>query len=125
MESSQKRIMIVEDNMIIQLDLEDMLEYAGYQVVAKASTGQEAIDMAIVNIPDLILMDIGLKGPIDGIETAERIKLESDVAIAFLSGNSDLKTSQRVLDIQAVSFIIKPINEGVFLAELEKIFSQI
>ena len=125
MKIEQKRIMIVEDNMIIQLDLEDMLEDAGYQVVAKASTGQEAIDMAIVNTPDLILMDIGLKGPIDGIETAECIKMESDIAIAFLSGNSDLKTSQRVLDIQAVSFIIKPINEESFLAELVNIFSEV
>jgi len=120
MVENQKKIMIVEDNMIIQLDLEVILETAGYNVVATACSGKEAISLANEYHPDLILMDIGLKGDMDGIETAECIKKESSSAIVFLSGNSDLRTNQRVLDINPVSFIIKPINEDEFLEELEK-----
>lgn len=62
--------MIVEDNMLIRMDLEESLLESGFQICATASSGEEAINKAIQSQPELILMDIGLKGEMTGIEAA-------------------------------------------------------
>ena len=68
------KIMIVEDENIVALDIQNRLGKLGYQVAGRAATGQEAINMAAEIRPDLILMDIRLKGNIDGITAAEEIR---------------------------------------------------
>ena len=68
------RIMIVEDESIVIMELRDRLEARGYEVVAEAFTGNEAIEKANAARPDLVLMDIRLRGPIDGIQAAQKIR---------------------------------------------------
>ena len=71
---SNAKILLVEDDNIIAMDLKNRLETMGYTVLDTAASGEEAIEKADVTHPDLILMDITLKGPMDGVEAAERIR---------------------------------------------------
>ena len=108
-----KRIMIVEDNMIVRMDLEDSLQDAGHEIVAKTAYGNIALENAIAIPMDLILLDIGLKGEIDGLEAIQNIKADPSIpSIPFiiLSGNSDLKTHQRIKTLNPYAVIVKPIN---------------
>ena len=83
----------------------------GYGVAAPAVTGQEAIDNAEESRPDLILMDINLKGPMDGVEAAERIHKRLDVPIVYLTAQSDEGTLKRAKLIGSFGYLFKPFDE--------------
>ena len=83
------RILIVEDEYIIAKDLQMSLENMGYTVCAIASSGEEAIERVEKEKPDLALMDIVLKGTMDGIEAAERIRSNFGTPLIFLTAFSD------------------------------------
>ena len=87
------------------------LTYLGYGVAATAVTGQEAIDNAEESRPDLILMDINLKGPMDGVEAAERIHKRLDVPIVYLTAQSDEGTLKRAKLTGPFSYLFKPFDE--------------
>lgn len=71
---SKTNVLVVEDESIVSKDIQQSLKKLGYNVVGAASTGERAFELAMSESPDIILMDIMLKGSINGIETAERIK---------------------------------------------------
>lgn len=73
----RKRVLIVEDDMIISLVIENMVKELGHEVVGKATSGDEAIRLATEHVPDLVLMDIRLKGDMDGIEWCQPLKIAS------------------------------------------------
>jgi len=104
------RLMIVEDNMLIRLDLEESLSESGFTICATARSGEEAIDKAREAQPDLVLMDIGLKGEMTGIEAALILRKQLSVPIIFLSGNSDLKKDPMITQIQPIAFVVKPVD---------------
>ena len=79
------RILVVEDEKIIQLDLQYQLEQLGYVVAGVASTGEEAVEKAAQLEPDLVLMDVRLKGAMDGIEAARRIQAAREVPVIYLT----------------------------------------
>lgn len=79
------RILVVEDEKIIQLDLRYQLEQLGYAVAGVAATGEEAIAKAAELEPDLVLMDVRLKGSMDGIEAAKRIRATRQVPVIYLT----------------------------------------
>lgn len=108
--SSINKLMIVEDNMLIRMDLEESLLNSGFEICATASSGEEAIKKAMRTMPELILMDIGLKGQMTGIEAAVILRKQSSVPIIFLSGNSDLKNHTLNEVGEPVLFIVKPVN---------------
>lgn len=85
----RKRVLIVEDDMIISLVIENMVKELGHEVVGKATSGDEAIRLATEHVPDLVLMDIRLKGDMDGIEAVSAIKDSIDTSVIYLTGNSD------------------------------------
>jgi len=114
-----KRIMIVEDNMIIRMDLEDSLSDAGFEIVAKTAYGDIAIEKATSIPMDLILMDIGLKGEMDGLEAIQHIKENQTIPFIILSGNSDLKTNQHIEALEPHAVIVKPINMEQLIALIE------
>jgi DNA-binding response OmpR family regulator len=103
-----KKILIVEDEFILQMMLEKMVQKMGHQVVSKAKSGAVAIDVAKNESPDLILMDIKIIGDIDGIETIKKIREFSDVPVLYLSGNTDPDTRKRASETAPMDFIIKP-----------------
>ena len=82
-----ERILIVEDEAITALDLKYSLEELGYEVIDTVDTGQDAIDTAAETIPDVVLMDIKLKGDMEGIEAAEVIS-ELRIPIVYLTANT-------------------------------------
>lgn len=85
------RILVVEDEKIIQLDLRYQLEQLGYVVAGVASTGEEAIAKAAQLAPDLVLMDVRLKGAMDGIEAATRIRAAREVPVIYLTAQDKVQ----------------------------------
>jgi DNA-binding NarL/FixJ family response regulator len=106
-----KKILIVEDDEIISQVIEWRLKNVGYTVSGKASTGEDAITLTEETSPDAILMDIALKGDMDGIETAKIIKEKFNIPIIFLTASSDEKTLNRVIPFQPAQYILKPFND--------------
>lgn len=121
MSDAKGNIMVVEDEGVVSIDIRNMLQKAGYSVAAVAFEGKEAIMKAEQSNPDLILMDIGLKGEMDGIETAKRIRDRFHIPVVFLTGFADDNTMAKAKEVDPSGFIIKPINEG----ELNKILDGI
>lgn len=106
-----EKILVVEDERIIAIDLQRRLERFGYTVVAIASTGDQAIEFVKQHSPDIILMDIMLVGDIDGIETATIIKNEYSIPVIFLTAYSDEKTLERAKIAEPSGYILKPFKD--------------
>lgn len=105
------KIMIVEDEGIIGEDLRTSLEQTGYEVLSVVASGEEAITEVEKQNPDLILMDIVLKGHIDGIETASRIKKHMEVPVVFLSAFDDEDKLERAKQSAAYGYLLKPFSD--------------
>jgi signal transduction histidine kinase len=105
---SGARIMIVEDERILALDLAETLDELGYTVAGMASRGDEAIDLARRLAPQLILMDVRLDGDVDGITAAETIRDEHDVPVVFLTAHADDDTLHRATHSDASAYLVKP-----------------
>lgn len=105
------RILVVEDENIVALDIEMRLIGLGYQVVGTADTGQRAIRLAMEEQPDLILMDINLRGEIDGIETARQIEAQKKIPIVFLTAYADDSTFGKAVKMEPFGYILKPFDE--------------
>lgn len=116
---SKKRILIVEDQLIIALDLELILVNLGYEVAGIVNTGEESIEFVKNNRPDLVLMDIMLSGDIDGISAAEVIHKTLDVPIIYLTAHSDEKSLERAHVTGPYGYIVKPIQERELYTSIE------
>lgn len=115
------KILIVEDEQIVAKNIEKRLTAAGYKVVASVSTGEEAIEKVKSTAPDIILMDIKLKGKIDGIETADILRKNYQLPVIFLTSYTDEETFQRAKNTEPFGYLIKPfetkdLNRAVELA---------
>ena len=104
-------VMVVEDEGIVSIDIRNILTRLGYTVSSVAFSGEEAIRKSRQSPPDIVLMDIGLKGDLDGIDTAARLKRERDIPVVFLTGFADDNTLARAREIKPAGYIVKPINE--------------
>jgi PAS domain S-box-containing protein len=104
------KILIVEDEIIIAKDIENTLIKDGFNVVGFVSTGEKAIEEIQKTNPELILMDIKLKGKMDGIETAEIIKNRFDLPVIYLTSYKDEKTLLRAKITEPYGYIIKPFD---------------
>ncbi|APH39407.1 response regulator [Methanohalophilus halophilus] len=105
-------ILVVEDEMIVAMGIKLKLEEMGYIVCGIVADGQTAINMASHLKPDLILMDIVLKGNIDGIEAAKVIKQKLATQFIFLTGISDKAILHRVHELKPVGTIMKPFDDS-------------
>ena len=110
---AEVRILVVEDEGIISLQIQTMLRSMGYDVCGKASSGQEAIDKASAMRPDLILMDVMLQDSIDGIEAARQIVAHFNTPVVFVSGCADSETLQRAAEVGYFAYVSKPFTERV------------
>ena len=115
-----KRVLIVEDDMLLSLVEERLIQKLGHQVVAKVDNAREAIEKAAELSPDLIVMDIVLKGDTDGIEAMEEIRKHSDIPVIYLSGNSDRYNFERAKKTGFTDYLIKPIT----INDLKKPFNE-
>jgi DNA-binding NarL/FixJ family response regulator len=108
----QEKILVVEDDTIIAITIEGRLKQFGYKVVGRASTAQDAIKKTIEFEPDLVLMDIHLKGPIDGIEAAQTIYGIYNIPVVYLTAFSDENTLERAQKTSPFGYIVKPFSDS-------------
>lgn len=110
------RILVAEDEALIRMDLVEMLEGAGYEVVGQASNGQEAVDLALLHKPDLAILDV--KMPIlDGISAAEKIIEVSPVLM--LTAFSQKELIDRARDAGVMAYVVKPFTIGDLIPAIE------
>jgi len=114
-----QRIMVVDDEASITAYLEECLEFMGYKVVGRASSGESAVDMARQFRPDLILMDIVMPGKLDGIDASRIINAEMDIPIIFLTAYADDNFIKRAKNVGPYGYIIKPFQEAELKATIE------
>jgi CheY-like chemotaxis protein len=114
-------ILVVEDDGLIALHLTETLENAGYRVIGPAFSGESVLqDFASSPPPDLILMDVGLAGSLDGIETAAQIRKRSPVPIIFITAYSTERMLERMKDVSHHSIIQKPFTIADLLKLIRK-----
>ena len=105
------RILVVEDEGIVVLHIKKTLERLGYEVAGIAATGEDAIIKAMEDRPDLVLMDIVLKGPVDGIDAAEKIRAIFSIPIVYLTAHADEMTLKRAMATEPFGYIVKPFRK--------------
>lgn len=113
------RILIVEDENIVGLDIQKRLRRMGYEALEVLSTGQQAVEYVEREQPDLILMDIQIQGDIDGIETTRRIRERFDVPIVYLTAFSDETTLERAKATEAFAYVLKPFKDRELYSSIE------
>ncbi|HEU4601652.1 MAG TPA: ATP-binding protein [Steroidobacteraceae bacterium] len=118
-QDEQARILIVEDERIVALNLADTLGELGYTVAGVATEGEEAIDRARQADPNLILMDVHLSGTLDGIRTAEIIRQQRDVPIIYLTAHSDGDTLRRAAESSPSGYLVKPFKSPELRCAIE------
>lgn len=112
MEATQSKILIVEDERIVARDIQQTLKDLGYDAFAIASSSEEAIARASERCPDLVLMDIRIKGKEDGIETAEILKARFGVPIVYLTAHADEGTIDRAKKTEPYGYLLKPLKSA-------------
>jgi len=108
--NDQVKILIVEDESIVALDLSMRLQKEGYEVVGIASNSDDALVLFTEQKPDLVLMDINIKGNKDGIETAKELKKVQDVPLIFLTAFSQNEYVSRAKTVNPSAYLVKPFN---------------
>lgn len=108
---SEISILVVEDESIVAMDIKHRAEGLGYKVTAITPSGEEALKLVRENPPDLVLMDIVLKGKMDGIEAAQRIHDNYDIPVLYLTAYSDEETLKRAKITEPFGYIIKPFED--------------
>ena len=109
--TDRQRILVVEDDAIIARDIQQTLQRLGYEASRIARTGDEACRAVEASTPDLVLMDIKLRGGSDGVEAAVRIRERWDVPVVYLTSHSDEATLQRAKATGPLGYLLKPFHE--------------
>ncbi len=125
MEKEKIRILIVEDDMIIGANLSLQLTNLGYEITGIVPRGEEAIIHAREDPPHMLLLDINLKGSLNGIETAKAIQRHAAIPIVYLTANSDTATFDRAKETHPKAFIIKPFNKLNLQRTLELVVQEL
>lgn len=103
------KILLVEDEALIALNLKLGLQRAGHQV-SLVSTGEKALASVALNRPDLIIMDKGLPGPLDGFETMRRIQAQDDIPVIFMTGYQDQAYQSAGQALHPLAYLVKPVE---------------
>jgi two-component system, response regulator PdtaR len=112
-------ILVVEDEWITARDIQETLTGLGHRVTGLASSAQAALESIEADRPDLVLMDIRLEGPTDGIEAAREIKRRWDLPVVYLTAHRDHATVERLKDTNPAGFVSKPFDEAQLRVAVE------
>ncbi len=115
-------ILVVEDEFIVAFELKGALEGMGFTVCGMVSSGAAAIETAEREQPDCVLMDVSLKGEMDGIEAARHILVRLGIRTAFLSGFTAEEMMTRAADVRPIGFFVKPLEYEQLEKTLETFF---
>jgi CheY-like chemotaxis protein len=109
---SGEKILLVEDDDVIARVADWRLKNLGYAVCGRATSGAEAMELVVNNKPDLVLMDINIRGDVDGIETAKMIKDGFKIPVIYVTSHSDGPTLERAKATHPDGFIVKPFDDN-------------
>ena len=124
MDASKFKIEIVEDELLVALEVKLQLLNMGYDVTGIASNSMDALSLASETNPDVILMDISIKGDIDGIETAKLAKSKFGIPSVFISAFSEAETKKRIDELSPLGYMPKPIDYNILQGFLLKLLSE-
>ena len=119
MKSKSPKILIVEDEPVIALDIEMLLEDLNYEITNIEDNAEDAIKSMEDNLPDLVLLDINIEGDVDGVMLAEEINEKFGIPFVFLTSNADKLTINRVKRTNPSGFIVKPFSEKDLQSNIE------
>jgi response regulator NasT len=115
---ARKRVVIAEDEALIRMDLAEMLQEEGYEVVGQAANGEDAVKLAAEHRPDLVILDV--KMPVlDGISAAERIGAEKIAPVLMLTAFSQRELVERARDAGAMAYLVKPFSKADLVPAIE------
>jgi two-component system, response regulator PdtaR len=120
----KKRILIVEDEAVIAESLKLCLEDSGYNILKTVSTGEDAIKSAEKNKPDLILMDVRLRGPMNGYETVTKIRLNSNIPVIYSTAGDQYQIDEMARGTKPYDYIIKPFDHDELVSKIEKLIDE-
>jgi two-component system, response regulator PdtaR len=112
------RVVIAEDEAIIRLDLKEILEEEGYEVVGETGRGDEAVELVRRHKPDLVILDIKMPGK-DGLEAAREITADRSAAVLILTAFSQRNLIEDARDAGALAYLVKPFQKGELVPALE------
>jgi two-component system, response regulator PdtaR len=114
------KILIVEDDAIIAMDMEQVLSRKGYKIIGRVDRGEKAIAAVEEKKPDIVLMDINIKGSINGIEVAKKLLDEIGVKVIYVTAYSDVTMKERAFETEPVGYLIKPVRETELIGMVER-----
>jgi CheY-like chemotaxis protein len=117
--SPEPRVLIVEDETLIAEELRERLSQFGYSVIAAVDTADEGIAIATRERPDLVLMDIRLKGEKDGVQAAQEIRQQVDIPIVYVTAYSDRLTVDRARQTDHDAYVLKPFHRRELQSTIE------
>ena len=126
---TEKRILIVEDEAVVAMEIQSTLESLGYVVIGAVNSGEQSVHIATAEKPDIILMDIQLKGELDGIDAASRIRAVSDIPVIFLTAYAEEDRLDRAKLTLPFGYLLKPVQDrdlkvaiemGLFAAKINE-----
>lgn len=114
-----EKILLVEDEGVVALDIEQRLTKLGYSMVGVADTGAAALELVRTQRPDLVLMDIRIRGELDGVDLARDLATRFELPVVFLTGNADEATLRRAVEAEPYGYVLKPFELRTLEATLE------
>ena len=121
--SPRPRLVVAEDQALIRLDLERLLDEAGFDVCGSARDGQEAVELALELHPDIVVLDVKMPR-LDGVEATRRILAEGFVPIVMLTAYGYGELISRAVDAGVVGFVVKPFKESALVEALREALQQ-
>ena len=118
------RIMLVEDETVVAADIQECVKGLGYEVVGSAATGTEALRLAVNTMPDLVLMDIKLKGVVDGIEVAGALRDQLKIPVVYLTAHADAEILERAKRTAPSGYVLKPFDDRTLRTAIEMAFDR-
>lgn len=113
------KILIVEDEAVVSLDISRRLEKMGYEVIGRVASGEEALELVQEERPHLVLMDINLQGEMDGIDTATILYKDHNLPVIYLTAYAGESTLERAKESKPYGYILKPFKERELHAAIE------
>ncbi len=113
------KIMVVEDEIVVAMELQSRLTALGYTVTGIVAGGEDAVDLAEKAMPDLVLMDVKLAGDIDGVETARVLRERHNIPVVYVTAHADDDTLQRAKHTYPLGYIVKPFSDSDLRATIE------
>ena len=116
---NKPRIMLVEDEKVVAADIEECVKGLGYHVVGSAASGTEALRLAVKTKPDLALMDIKLKGPLDGVDVAGALYEQLRIPVVYLTAHADSEILERAKKTAPAGYVLKPFDDRTLRTAIE------